>query len=466
LATGIVTRIAGNGVAGLVSDSGAATATPLGQIWGLAVDRGGSVFFAEANTNRVMRVDGTTGAISRAIGGQRGFGGDGGLAFAAAINTPQGVAIDRRGNLFFADRSNNRVRLALCVAPPEEGQASDCEVRPTAAGARRVLVSWNQPGTYNCVAGGAWAGPRPSAGAEWIAPAVNGVNRYTLTCNTSESAKFTVESVVDTTVATTKSIDPSSDSKLVKVPGKTDSSTTPSATQSLFIGRSGISGDSAGAEGGAAETTNGAASASTAATVLASAVDANTGSRYLALGGPADAAGLQPWRLEYRDSGDAVIAFRSLRSTAEVIWRATDGAGSALPTTTQVAVCGNQVWTAQDGYQLAVGGADLSLQGGWQSEVIVGGGAEAMLLSGLSCSGTGVNVTGYSFAVSTQGPALTRGLLDATAFDIVLDVRGAEVSRNVRAAKVTVPEVCSAPVANGSVQRFCEAWNKVAPGSP
>ena len=219
LVTGVITRVAGNGLSGLVKDSGPATDTPLGQIWGLAVDRGGSVFFAEANTHRVMRVDGTNGSISRAIGGQRGFGGDGGMAFAAAISTPQGVAIDRRGNLYFADRSNNRIRVALCFAPPEDGQASDCEVRPSAAGVRRVLVSWYQPGAYNCVAGGAWAGPRASTGAEWIAPLVNGVNRYTLTCNTSESAKFTVESVVDTTVVTTKAIDPATDSKSTKAPG-------------------------------------------------------------------------------------------------------------------------------------------------------------------------------------------------------------------------------------------------------
>jgi len=463
LATGIVTRIAGNGVAGLVSDSGAATATPLGQIWGLAVDRGGSVFFAEANTNRVMRVDGTTGAISRAIGGQRGFGGDGGMAFAAAINTPQGVAIDRRGNLYFADRSNNRIRVALCFAPPEDGQASDCEVRPSAAGVRRVLVSWYQPGAYNCVAGGAWAGPRASTGAEWIAPLVNGVNRYTLTCNTSESAKFTLESVVDTTVVTAKAIDPTADSKSAKTPSTAPTVTVPS--QSLFIGRSGVSGgDSAGA-GDASDGEAGVASATTKAMMaLGSATDANTGSRYVVLGGPADASGLQPWRLEYRDSGDALISARELRSMAEVIWRSNKGAGTALPTTTQVAVCANQVWTAQDGYQIAVAGSDLSLQGGWQAEAAVSGGAEANLIAGLSCSGAGVSVSGYSFGVSAQGPALSRGQVDASAFDIVFDARGTEVSRSVKPVKVSVPEICSAGRGDVSTQRFCEAWGKAASG--
>ena len=465
LVTGVITRVAGNGLSGLVKDSGPATDTPLGQIWGLAVDRGGSVFFAEANTHRVMRVDGTNGSISRAIGGQRGFGGDGGMAFAAAISTPQGVAIDRRGNLYFADRSNNRIRVALCFAPPEDGQASDCEVRPSAAGVRRVLVSWYQPGAYNCVAGGAWAGPRASTGAEWIAPLVNGVNRYTLTCNTSESAKFTVESVVDTTVVTTKAIDPATDSKSTKAPGASSTPTVTVPSQSLFIGRSGVSGGDSSGAGDASDGEAGVASATTkATTAFGSATDANTGSRYVVLGGPADASGLQPWRLEYRDSGDALISARELRSMAEVIWRSNEAAGTALPTTTQVAVCANQVWTAQDGYQIAVGGSDLSLQSGWQGEAAVSGGAEATLIAGLSCSGAGVSVSGYSFGVSAQGPALSRGQVDASAFDIVFDARGTEVSRSVKPVKVSVPEICSAGRGNASTQRFCEAWSKAASG--
>jgi hypothetical protein len=168
--------------------------------------------------------------------------------------------------------------------------------------------------------------------------------------------------------------------------------------------------------------------------------------------------------LEYRDSGDALISARELRSMAEVIWRSNKGAGTALPTTTQVAVCANQVWTAQDGYQIAVAGSDLSLQGGWQAEAAVSGGAEANLIAGLSCSGAGVSVSGYSFGVSAQGPALSRGQVDASAFDIVFDARGTEVSRSVKPVKVSVPEICSAGRGDVSTQRFCEAWGKAASG--
>ena len=135
-----------------------------------------------------------------------------------------------------------------------------------------------------------------------------------------------------------------------------------------------------------------------------------------------------------------------------------------MPTTTQVAVCANQVWTAQDGYQIAVGGSDLSLQSGWQGEAAVSGGAEATLIAGLSCSGAGVSVSGYSFGVSAQGPALSRGQVDASAFDIVFDARGTEVSRSVKPVKVSVPEICSAGRGNASTQRFCEAWSKAASG--
>src|SRR6185369_95311 len=74
---------------------------------GLATDRAGNLYFAET-TGRVRRVDAATGRV--AVIGGAGFAGDGGPATAAALNTPTNIAFDAGGNLFIADRDNNRIR--------------------------------------------------------------------------------------------------------------------------------------------------------------------------------------------------------------------------------------------------------------------------------------------------------------------------------------------------------------------
>jgi|SRR5262245_36104726 len=42
--------------------------------------------------------------------GEGGFGGDGGKALEAELNTPQKIAVAKDGSLFIADRANHRVR--------------------------------------------------------------------------------------------------------------------------------------------------------------------------------------------------------------------------------------------------------------------------------------------------------------------------------------------------------------------
>jgi hypothetical protein len=51
------------------------------------------------------------GVITTVAGsGRQGFGGDGGKALEADLNTPQKVAVAKDGSLFIADRANRRVR--------------------------------------------------------------------------------------------------------------------------------------------------------------------------------------------------------------------------------------------------------------------------------------------------------------------------------------------------------------------
>ncbi len=56
----------------------------------------------------VMRVPASLSPMAAARGGGT-FDGGGGLATEARLNNPRGVAVDRTGNLYIADSSNDRI---------------------------------------------------------------------------------------------------------------------------------------------------------------------------------------------------------------------------------------------------------------------------------------------------------------------------------------------------------------------
>lgn len=91
-------------------DGGSALSAALGQPEGVAVVRSGNVYFAEAANHRVRKI-GTDGSIQTVAGtGVAGFAGDGGPATAALLNQPYGLALDSAGILYIADLGNSRVR--------------------------------------------------------------------------------------------------------------------------------------------------------------------------------------------------------------------------------------------------------------------------------------------------------------------------------------------------------------------
>lgn len=93
-----------------VGDLGRATSAILRQPEGLAVDSGGNVYVADAVGHRIREV--TAAGLIRTIAGTglRGFSGDGGPASQAQLDSPYGILLDLRGNLFVADLGNSRVR--------------------------------------------------------------------------------------------------------------------------------------------------------------------------------------------------------------------------------------------------------------------------------------------------------------------------------------------------------------------
>ncbi len=91
-------------------DNGAAGRARLGDPQGIALDKSGNLYIADSLNNRIRRVD-TSGTITTVVGsGKRGFSGDGGPAVAAQLNWPFGVAVDGSGSLYIADYANQRIR--------------------------------------------------------------------------------------------------------------------------------------------------------------------------------------------------------------------------------------------------------------------------------------------------------------------------------------------------------------------
>jgi sugar lactone lactonase YvrE len=107
---GVISTIAGTGVAGYSGNDSAAINARLNHPTGVAVDLAGNIFIAD-NGNNVIRKVSTSGVITTYAGtGVAGYSGDLGLAIAARLTSPQGVAIDGSGRLYIADAGNNVVR--------------------------------------------------------------------------------------------------------------------------------------------------------------------------------------------------------------------------------------------------------------------------------------------------------------------------------------------------------------------
>lgn len=105
-----ITTIAGTGVAGYDGDGGKAIDAKLNSPWGVAVDSYGNIYIADTNNYRIRKVD-SSGDISTFAGnGSFGFAGDGGPATSAQLNVPRGVAVDSEGNIYIADKDNDRIR--------------------------------------------------------------------------------------------------------------------------------------------------------------------------------------------------------------------------------------------------------------------------------------------------------------------------------------------------------------------
>ena len=110
-ATGIVVTLAGNGVTGYNGDGIASSSAYLNRPVDVAFGPSGDLYIADRDNNRIRKVAKSSGIISTVAGtGEAGYNGDGIRAAAAMLSRPAMIAFDAAGNLFLADRGNNRVR--------------------------------------------------------------------------------------------------------------------------------------------------------------------------------------------------------------------------------------------------------------------------------------------------------------------------------------------------------------------
>ncbi len=111
--SGVISIFAGNGIEGYSGDGAAATSAELSYPTGIAFDKSGNLYIADAGNSRVRMVAADTGIITTFAGGglQSANNGDGGPATQATLNSPEALAFDSKWNLLIADTYHGRIRM-------------------------------------------------------------------------------------------------------------------------------------------------------------------------------------------------------------------------------------------------------------------------------------------------------------------------------------------------------------------
>lgn len=108
--SGTLSTVAGRGLRGYAGDGGRALDALLDSPAGLALDRHGNLYIADRWNHAIRKLDASGTIVTVAGRGLPGFSGDGGPATQARLNHPTAVAVDAQGNLYIADTENHRIR--------------------------------------------------------------------------------------------------------------------------------------------------------------------------------------------------------------------------------------------------------------------------------------------------------------------------------------------------------------------
>jgi uncharacterized protein (TIGR03437 family) len=152
---GTITTFAGTGAWGYGGDGGPASKATLGAPYGLAIDPAGNIYVSDTSNLNIRKItpDGNIQTVVTNVNAESiavdaagniyfpdyvsstvqkilpsgsqfaiagtftaSYSGDGGLAAAAALNQPHGVAVDSAGNVYVADTGNQLIRLLTPAA--------------------------------------------------------------------------------------------------------------------------------------------------------------------------------------------------------------------------------------------------------------------------------------------------------------------------------------------------------------
>ncbi len=133
---GQIMTVAGTGEKGWSGDGGPATAAKLNEPYEVRFDASGNVYWVERSSHTVRRREATTGIVSTIAGsGVAGFSGDGGPAIRAQLNDPHSIGFGPDGDLYICDVKNHRVRRVEMKTGTISTYAGTGEGKPVSDGA-------------------------------------------------------------------------------------------------------------------------------------------------------------------------------------------------------------------------------------------------------------------------------------------------------------------------------------------
>jgi uncharacterized protein (TIGR03437 family) len=111
--TGKISTVAGTNVVGYGGDGGPAISAQIQSPDTIILDSKGNFYFSDVTNSAIRWVNASTHVIQTyagAIASGTGFSGDGAAATASALNRPSGIAFDSAGNMYLSDTGNERIR--------------------------------------------------------------------------------------------------------------------------------------------------------------------------------------------------------------------------------------------------------------------------------------------------------------------------------------------------------------------
>ncbi len=135
--SGRVSTIAGSGIAGAIDGQG--TSAQFNQPQGVAVDRDGNLYIADTLNHRIRKID-ATGQVTTIAGSQRGY--LDGRGTDARFNFVFAIVISPQNVLYVADSNNNRIRA---IDPMGQVTTVAGSGKAGTRDGRGVLAEFNQP---------------------------------------------------------------------------------------------------------------------------------------------------------------------------------------------------------------------------------------------------------------------------------------------------------------------------------